>query len=369
LKKVDVLIIGGGIIGTSAAFFLSKKKVDLILIEKSDIGREASGATAGTLSIQNKELSLIPLAREGVKTWASLQEELKESLEFHQTGGLRVAEDSQQLELLSQSIEKQKKAGLDVELISQKDLSDHAAYLSSAIVGASYCKEDSKCNPLKASLALAQAAQANGARINIHETVTGIQSINKDSFTVLTSKEQYLASCILNCAGVWSKYIFRMIELDMPICLSPQQMMVTEVVPRIIGHVITHIKGKITLKQVDRGNILIGGGWEGHGDLDKNIKLISYESLLGNAQIACRIVPALKKLNLIRCWIGSEGRTPDQLPLIGNLNHLPHFYTACCAKGGFTLGPFIAKIVAELIIKGKTDYPISAFNVNRFIPK
>ena len=143
--------------------------------------------------------------------------------------------------------------------------------------------------------------------------------------------------------------------------------MATEQVPPLFSHIISHIKGKLTLKQVDSGNVLIGGGWEGFGDLDKNIKNISYESMKGNIQYACRIIPRLNTLNLIRCWIGSEGRTPDRLPLLGHLNQFPGFYTASCAKGGFTLGPFMAKISSELILKGKPSYSISAFDVNRFI--
>jgi len=367
LEKADVLVIGGGVIGCSTAFFLSLKKVDVVLIERQDIGREASGASAGTLSIQNKELDLIPLAREGVRIWSSFQDSLPLNIEFHQSGGLRVAEDEDQFALLCRSVEQQKKVGLDLEIMTHRDLATFAPYVTLAISGASFCKEDARCNPLLATVALSQAALAFGARIQTNEPVTRIKVVNRASFIVETTKEQYAVSCIVNCAGVWSKHVFKMIGLDIPIRLSPQQMMVTEPVTKIIEHVITHIKGKITLKQVNNGNILIGGGWEGYGNLEQNRKCLCYDSLLGNAQIACRIVPAMKGLNLIRCWIGFEGRTPDLLPLLGNLNHLPQFYVACCAKGGFTIGPLMAKVIADLIVEGKTVYPISKFKPDRLI--
>jgi len=367
LERTDVLIIGGGIIGSSAAYFLSKQNANVILVERSEIGREASGATAGTLSIQNKKIDSIPLAQKGVKIWAELQEELEENLEFHQVGGIRVAENEQQFELLRQAVPFQKKKGLEVELLSKKELQNLAPYLGPSVIGATFCKEDSRCNPLVSSIALAKAAQRKGAKIHIQEAVTSIKKINKDSYSVQTSKEQYKTACVLNCAGVWSKDIFRMIDLDFPITLSPQQVMVTEQVPPLFSHIISYIKGKLTLKQVDSGNVLIGGGWEGFGDIDNNIKNLSYESMKGNLQLACRIIPGLNTLNLIRCWIGSEGRTPDRLPLLGQLNHLQGFYTASCAKGGFTLGPVLAKISSELILKGKTSYSISAFDVNRFV--
>ena len=367
MKKPDVLIIGGGIIGICASYYLSKQDVGVTLIEKGEIGRQASGATPGTLAIQNKEIKAIPLAREGIRTWAELQVELEEDLEFHQEGGLRVAEDSQQFDLLSQAVNTQKKAGLELELLSRRELRDIAPYLGRGVVRASFCQEDSRINSLLCSTALTRAAQRNGVNIHLHEMVTSIKIIQKDKYSIQTTKGQYQTSCLLNCTGVWSKNVFRMIDLDFPITLSPQQAMVTEQTPPLFPHVISHITGKLTLKQVDSGNILIGGGWEGFGDLDRNIQNISYESMKGNIHYACRIIPALKTLNLIRCWIGSEGRTPDRLPLLGNFKHLPGFYTACCAKGGFTLGPALAKIITELIMMGKSSYPISEFDVNRFV--
>jgi len=367
LKKTDVLIIGGGIIGLYASYYLSKQDVEVTLIEKGEIGREASTANVGTLAIQNKDIKAIPLAREGLRIWAELQGELEEELEFHQAGGLRVAEDKQQLDLLRQAIRTHKKAGLELEFLSRKELYDFAPYLGPSVVGASFCSVDSRINPFRCFAELTRVVQRNGVKIHLHEMVTSIKVIQKDKYSIQTTKGQYETSSLLNCTGVWSKNIFRMINLDFPITLSPQQAMATEQIPPLFPHIISHIKGKLTLKQVDSGNILIGGGWEGYGDLERNIRNISYESMKGNIQYACRIIPALKSLNLIRCWIGSEGRTPDRLPLLGNLKRLPGFYTACCAKGGFTLGPALAKIITELMMTGKSSYPLSGFDVNRFI--
>ncbi|MFO7867432.1 MAG: FAD-dependent oxidoreductase [Candidatus Aminicenantes bacterium] len=368
LKKTDILIIGGGIVGICASYYLSKLNAEVTLIEKGEIGGEASTANAGTLAIQNKSQKAIPLAREGRKSYAELQTELGVDLEFRPAGGLRVAEDKQQFELLRQAVNDQKKTGLELELLSAKTLRDIAPYLGNSIEGASLCHEDSRINPFRCMEALTEAVQKNGVNIHLHEMLTSIQIIKKDEYLIQTTKGTYQTSCLLNCTGVWSKNIFRMINLDFPITLSPQQAMVTEKVPPQFPNIISHIKGKLTLKQVDSGNILIGGGWEGSGDLERDSRNISYESMTGNIQYALRIIPALKPINLIRCWIGFEGRTPDRLPLLGNLKQLPGFYTACCAKGGFTLGPVLAKIVTELIMTGKTFYPISDFDVNRFIP-
>jgi glycine/D-amino acid oxidase-like deaminating enzyme len=257
--------------------------------------------------------------------------------------------------------------GLEVKLLSPQELQPVAPYLGPSVVAASFCDKDARGNPLLSSIALARAAEARGARIRVNEEVRSIEANSGGRFTVGTSRGGYRTTYILNSAGVWAKNIFRMVGLDYPITLDTQQVMVTEQVPSIFPHVITHVEGNLTLKQMDSGNVLIGGGWKGIGDVDKNIKRVRYDSLIGNLRYACRIIPSLTDLNLIRCWAGLEGRSPDLLPIFGNLNCLPGFYSACCTKGGFTLGPILGKLISELIVKGKTSFQWKAFDVNRFI--
>ncbi len=367
MERTEVLVIGGGIIGISAAFFLSKQGIEVTLIERGEIGREASGATAGSMALQNKELEVLCLAEESLRTWAELQTELNEDLGFRQHGGLRVAESREQLQRLRSEVGEQRKMGLELEMLSPADLKSFAPYLGSSVVGASFCEKDARGDPLVASVALAKAAKARGAKIHVNEKVAGIKVSGPDRFLVRTSKGEYKSRCVLNCAGVWSKDIFQMIGLDVPIRLAPLQAIITEQVPDLFSLMITHIEGKLTLKQLDSGNIFIGGGWRAIGDVRTGTKKVCSESLRGNSQYACRVIPALKGLNVIRCWAGLEGRSPDLFPLLGNLKHIPGFYSACCVKGGFTMGPILGKLVSELIVKGRTSFPIAGFDINRVV--
>lgn len=367
MEKTDILIIGAGIIGTSAAFFLSKENSSVTLVDKSFIGREASGATAGTMSFQNKEPRLIPLVQESVNIWRFFQEKLGDEIEFRQPGGFRIAENEQELSSLRQSIEKQKKAGLEVNLLISEELKRLAPYLGSTVIAATYYKQDARSNPLTSCLALTRAARENGVQVIEKEAVKAIRLESRNKFIVQTSKHFFQSSCILSAAGVWSKDIFKMIGLHFPITLDPMQVMVTESSPPIFEHIITHVKGNLTLKQVDSGNVVIGGGWKGEGDENKSIKNIIYESMKGNIQSACRAIPSLAALNLIRCWVGLEGRTPDQMPLLGELDSFPGFFSAACVKGGWTLGPLLGKLVAEMILGRKPSLAVDEFNPRRFL--
>jgi glycine/D-amino acid oxidase-like deaminating enzyme len=220
---------------------------------------------------------------------------------------------------------------------------------------------------LLATIAIARGARANGAKIFTHETVKSIVADDANRFLVQTTQRMHRSACILNAAGVWAKEIFNMVNVNIPIRLSPMQALITEKIPPLFPHIITHVEGKLTLKQMENGSVLIGGGWEGTGDVERGISTVRLESLTGNIDYAGRVVPALKSLDIIRTWAGLEGRSPDLYPLLGSLQHLPGFYAACCARGGFTMGPVLGKLVSELIVKGESSFPIDDLDVNRAV--
>ena len=367
VDKNDIVIVGAGIIGIAAAFFLSKEDARVTLIDRSFIGREASGATAGTMSFQNKEPRLVPYVRESMALWAQFQDELGDAIEFHQPGGLRIAESEEQIAALRRSIESQKKAGLDVKLLLGGELNNFAPYLGPSVIAATYYERDARSNPVTAPLALAQAARERGAAIVENEAVTAIQVEGPKRFLVRTRGRLLKTSCIINTAGVWSNEIFNMIGLDFPVTLDPMQVMVTEPSAPIFDRIITHVNGNLTLKQVDSGNVVIGGGWRGEGDEKRGIKKPLYQSMEGSIKSACRAVPALQSLNLIRCWVGLEGRTPDRMPLLGALDSCPGFLCASCVKGGWTLGPLLGKVVSEMALGKKSPLPIEEFHPRRFL--
>src|SRR4030043_2257642 len=135
----------------------------------------------------------------------------------------------------------------------------------------------------------------------------------------------------------------------------------------MFDRIITHVNGNLTLKQVDSGNVVIGGGLRGEGDEKRGIKRPLYQSMEESIKSACRAIPGLQFLNLIRCWVGLEGRTPDKMPLFGALDSSPGFLSASCVKGGQTLGPVFAKVVSEMALGKKSPLPIEEFHPRRVL--
>jgi glycine/D-amino acid oxidase-like deaminating enzyme len=130
--------------------------------------------------------------------------------------------------------------------------------------------------------------------------------------------------------------------------------------------IVTHVRGILTLKQYPNGTCMIGGGWQGEGEIASGQKDLDYESLLHNVRVAAAIVPGLGSLQIVRSWAGLEGATPDGLPLLGRLAPHDNVFITACARGGFTLGPVLGRVLAELIVDGTTAIDIAPFDPARF---
>jgi glycine/D-amino acid oxidase-like deaminating enzyme len=158
-----------------------------------------------------------------------------------------------------------------------------------------------------------------------------------------------------------------MLGVHLPINLRINQMIVTPKLPKLITHMITHARGILTLKQVSGGSILIGGGWPGNGTVAEDTKKPRFESVVGNASVAARVVPKLADTEAIRSWAGFDGRTEDQLPILGSVPGMEGIYIASSCFGGYVAGPYIGKLMAQLIHYGETETSLEPFAVSRFL--
>ena len=366
-KKADVLVIGGGIIGCSGAFFLAKNGKEVILLERNtSVGLEASGVNAGSLPVQSKPFPMTHLALAAAELWQTFSREVGYELDYHRVGGLRVAETEEDLTKLRDIAKNQRRYGLFVEEISGENARKIAPYLGESIRGANYCELDGYADPLKVVRLVARAAIDWGVKIMTEISVLEISPKLRSGYLVKTTKGVFEAGQVLIAAGVWSRQITKSLGVDLPISLRINQMMVTDQSPPLLHHLITHANGNLTLKQLPVGTIMVGGGWQGKGDLITNTKEPTYESMIGNADMAIRVVPALRKILVIRSWAAFDGRTADKIPIIGDVSGNPGAYLATACFGGFQIGPLVGRLIAEKICTGASSIPIDEFNVSRY---
>lgn len=362
--RTDVVVVGAGVQGVSTALFLARAGRDVAVLERGDPWREASGVNAGSLAIQNKLLRLVPYAREAVRMWANFQTELGE-VGFVPSGGLRVAESDEEVVLLRQSSDQQRELGVEIEWLEGAALRRVAPWIGSSVLAATFCAEDSFGSPLPAGRTVLEAARKSGASLWPSTEVTAIRR-RTGGFDIETTRGTVACETLVVAAGVWSGQIAQLLGVALPVGLDTNMLTITEPSGVVMDRIVTHIRGVLTLKQYPNGTCCVGGGWQGHGDIATRRKDLDYESLLHNMRVATAVVPGLADLQIVRCWAGLEGSTPDLLPLVGPLPGLPNAFLTACARGGFTLGPLLGRLLSELIVHGGPSMDIAAFDPGRF---
>ena len=175
---------------------------------------------------------------------------------------------------------------------------------------------------------------------------------------------------MLVAAGAWSTEILAPYGVRVPLEPVALGMNVTERCMPVVHHLVQHVGQRLSVKQVEAGNVLIGGGWPAslpaRPDLGPDPQVRPRESaMIGNAAIAIHVVPALAGLHLIRTWCGIASVSPDHLPVLGPVAALPGVFIAA-GESSFTLGPTYARLVSELICLGQASMPLHLYRPSRF---
>jgi glycine/D-amino acid oxidase-like deaminating enzyme len=313
----------------------------------------------------------MPLFLDAQSSWATLEAELGEQLEVHLTGGLMVAESRKQANLLQQKSALERRHGLETHILDQNEVHKIAPYLSSAVIAACWCPAEGHANPRLVAPAFAKAAIRHGASIRTRTRVIGLTRLGTGWRVTLPGGEQLGAEAVVVAAGVWAGEVTTMADALLPIVPRALTMLATARTPPEVAHLVQHAGVRLSLKQTSDGNVLIGGGWParlrhrgGAVDLEQRPAL-TYESIVGNAAAAARVVPTLRSLPVIRIWTGVVGVTPDQVPLVGEVPGRPGLYIAT-GGAGFTLGPTLARLIAEVVLSGRPSLSLSLYDPARY---
>lgn len=367
--EAQVCVIGAGVMGLFAALELASRGFDVLVLDKSAPGLEASAATAGTLGIQNKSLPAIPLVLHSINMWRTLFDRLGLDVEYEKRGGFRLAHSDADLEKLEKAVESQRALGVNVEMVYQPRLAKEAPYLNPAVRAASYCPDDGMANPLATIRALVEGVRRRRVRIWTGCRVTAIEPQGDVRFVLQTERGLVRCERVLAAAGAWNLEVGRMVGVSLPVATEIYQVVTTDVSGPLFPHILTHIRGNLTVKQARAtGKVLMGGAWRGEGDLETGVKRVRRDSLVGNLKWATQIVPGIGAGRLLRAWVGFEGRTPDKLLLSGAVGIPRGFYVLGCASGGFTLAPVAGVLAAKYLNGEMPDMPWEPYHVQRYLP-
>ena len=356
-----MVVVGGGLAGTALAYYLACEGVDVVLLERSALNREASGTNAGSFHFQiaihqlterdtdgshERLLSDVRLHLRAAELWQTLEQELDGELGVHATGGLMVAETPGEVRLLHDKHLIEAEAGLETHVLEGDELWQVAPYLNRKLLGATYCPAEGHANPFLAAPLFALRASDRGAIVRTGTEVTSLEP----GFVVGTPSGSVRAQRVVNAAGAWANDLAAMSGLRLPIRAEGLHVNVTEPRAKVLEPLLQHIGRRLTLKQAESGTFIIGGGWPARPELRPARYSTRWESAAGNAAVAVDVMPELADVRVVRMWTGVMAFTDDLQPVVGELTALPGYF-ACIATTGFTLSPMIARMLAARIAR------------------
>ena len=366
-ETADVVIIGGGVMGCAIAYNLAREGLKPVVIEKSDIGGEASGSNGGGVRQSARNLKEMPLAIESIRMYGHLHEELGMDVEYVRQGNLRLCTSDEELETMRQAVETQKAVGLDLEMLDRKQVLDINPYVGEKVIGASYCPTDGHANPFLVTYAFYLKAKSLGARFHTHEEALEIRLQKGRVTAVITDKNVFETDLVVNAAGIAGRKIANAVGLDLPMRPLYSEALITEPFPPLFSQMIGHAKGLFYGRQTVHGPFFWGGFVGTEQFIHREGKPLFHYIGPAISDLVIDFFPVLKQLHVLRTWSGLIAQMSDAIPVLGLAEEVPGFVFATGFSGhGFGLAPVIGKLISELIMDCEPSIPISDFCYGRF---
>ncbi len=375
--EADVAVIGAGVVGACVARELALAGEKVVVLDRHEANVQASGANAGSLHVQllsfdfgqkaqaggRPAAEVLRIAPASIALWKEIERAAAEDLEMSTPGGLMLAETDAELTFLRQKVALEQSYGIDAEIIGANEIGRLEPHLAPRFIGAAYCRDEGKINPLVATLAVVRLAKQAGARF---ESFAAVNSLRHDGsrWRIATEAGEVKARRVVNCAGGWASHIAAMATRPIPVEGAPLQMIVTEPGPRLVKHLIAHAGRHLSLKQADTGGLIIGGAWPASMNPETGASEVEMASIEGNAWVAAHVLPAAAAFRIVRVWAAMNINI-DGAPILGEMPGAPGFYN-CVTSNGYSLAPIVAQITADLMTRGRSDLPSEIFSLARF---
>jgi glycine oxidase len=364
-RTVDVVIVGGGLIGCSLAAELAERRLSVIVVERAEPGSEASGAAAGMLSPQADAAEPSPLfdlaleSRELFPEWArKALEETGIDIGFRRIGILRVFAPGAEASERS-SPRWQQARGLRAEAHTCQSLpSSLVARLAPGLDGAVFFPDEAVVDPRRASRAAWLLAEARGARVETGNSVRRFTVERGACRGVETDAGPIASGAVVDAAGAWAAF-----DRNLPVTLpvGPVRGQIVEV--RLSGRPLETVLSSEEVYLVPRedGGVLVGSTIE-HVGFRKEVTAGAVQQLLDSA---ARLCPEVASARFVTAWAGLRPGTPDGWPILGESGIDGLFFAAGHFRSGILLAPATARRVADLMT-GRSEAGLSPFSIDRF---
>ena len=353
-SHAEIVIIGGGIIGVSIAYYLAKMGApEVLLLEKGLMGEGSTGKCAGGIRTQFSTEINIRFSQLSIEVFKGFKTEFGVDPEFRSVGYLFLAASKDHWEILNSMNQRMQQMGIRVDLLKPSGIAEMWPFLRvDDLFGGSYTINDGYAGPYEVLQGFIRGARRLGAVLKEGVEIVNIHTSDRRVQAVETAQgEKITTSVIINAAGPYAARVAAMVGLDLPVRPLRRQIFFTdsfEAIPPLIPMIIDLEYGWY-MRREGKG-LLLAGPQDNESSFNTQVDFEAYE---WTAERALYRVPALETARIVRGWAGLYELSPDHHGIIGSFPEIKGFV---CANGfsghGFQHSPAVGMLVAELITEG-----------------
>ena len=374
-----VAIIGGGVVGTSVLYHLTKRGWrDVVLIERAELTAGSTWHAAGGMHTINSDPNVAKLQRYTIDLYNEIEAVSGQSCGAHLTGGIMLADSPDRLDYLKVVAARGKYLGMDTEFLSPREAAERLPIIDpSHFVGALYDPNEGHVDPSGVTQAYAQAARLGGATIYRHNRVLELNAV-ADGWQVVTEQGTLHAEHVVNAAGLWAREVGAMAGVNVPLVPMEHQYLVTDDVAEVAdlpnGFHAVDPGGGLYLRSEIRGVLL--GTYESNAatwselntpwDFPQELLPSDLDRIESILTRAFERFPPLGRAGIKRVVNGPFTFTPDGNPLVGPVRGLTNFWSACGVLAGFSQGGGIGLVLSNWMVDGDPGVDTWAMDVSRF---
>jgi sarcosine oxidase subunit beta len=366
MRTTDVVVIGAGITGLSAAYRLARAGAKVIVLDKGRTAYEASSRATGYLSLRGDCPPEVPLAMVAEKVWGTLDEELGYPTEWTPKGRLWAACNEAEWRDIRETYEQFSKTPVGFELIDGKRCRELVPQMTDDVIGGIHTPRSGHANAQRTSQAYAWAFRDRGGEILENCPVLKVATTAGRVIGVETVHGPVHAGVVVSCAGPQNALIAAQFGVEFPIAAARFEALVTA--PLSPLYQVALIAHQLSVRQTGRGNLHVSGGpheWV-HTHLMGEVPKPNTPIVRGMARRVVELLPAIGNTAVVRCWSGVTEVTPDQMCIFERFESPEGLVMASTAGHGFGMSAAAGLVLSDLALHGRTELPAANLSLRRF---
>ncbi len=381
----QVVVIGGGVVGCSVLYHLTKKGwTDVLLIERDQLTSGSTWHAAGGFHTLNGDPNVAMLQSYTVGLYKELEEISGQSCGLHKSPGIMLADTPERMEFLKMTVARGRYLGMETSIISVAEAKEYFPFIEEKyFLGALLDPNEGHLDPSGTTHAYAKAARINGASIELSTRVTALEQTPDGTWIVRTDKGDVRAEHVVNCGGLWAREVGRMVGIELPVLAMEHMYLVTDDIPAVVefnqrtgkevGHLID-FGAESYLRQEGRGMVMgvyekACVPWsprETPWSFGQELLAPDLDRIAPSLEIAFRHFPALENAGIKRIINGPFTFAPDGNPLVGPVPGRTNFWSACGVMAGFSQGGGVGLALSNWMVDGDPGFDIWGMDVARY---